>query len=541
MLLYFLPLLLLGIFFHIQYHRIAAESARAHLQVIAEHQAITLNLFLRERLVNLDNVIDDPAFRDLSGRTSFLERALADLRLTSDAFVDLGVVGGDGLLLDYQGPVHFPGAVNYRDESWFKDLLGAGRKSVITDIYLGVRNNPHFTIAVKRERDGEVSVLRSALSPEKIHEFLASLEGAGEVHAAVVNAAGVFQVVTPRVGLPLNSSPYLPPRSPLRGPMRAAGGAAAGECAYAWLSEVPWALVVQDALPAAGPASLLGMPRGILLITLAFFAIMGGVIVLRARQLVTKQLAAERHEADLSGQLVHAARLASVGELAAGIAHEINNPLAIIAEEAGLLKDSLDPDLPEDEEEPDLKEHLRIIHDAVFRCRDITRKLLAFVRHAEVKLEQHSIDAILEDVVGGMLGSELATSNIAVVCEYDPEAREILTDRNQLAQVLVNLVKNAIDAMSGGGTLTIRTAHKGDRLLVKIKDSGCGMTPEQLQKVFMPFFTTKAPGKGTGLGLSVSFSIIKNFGGNMYVVSNPGQGSTFTLELPYAMNGQRAV
>jgi two-component system NtrC family sensor kinase len=115
---------------------------------------------------------------------------------------------------------------------------------------------------------------------------------------------------------------------------------------------------------------------------------------------------------------------------------------------------------------------------------------------------------------------------------YDREVPAVLTDRNQLAQVFVNLVKNAIDAMPGGGRLTITTRRLGDRSQISVADTGCGMTREQLQKVFMPFYTTKEPGKGTGLGLSVSYMIIQNLGGQLTVESVPGRGSTFTVELP---------
>ena len=111
---------------------------------------------------------------------------------------------------------------------------------------------------------------------------------------------------------------------------------------------------------------------------------------------------------------------------------------------------------------------------------------------------------------------------------------EIVTDRNQLVQVFVNLVKNAVDAMQPrGGTLTVTTRHRGDRVAIAIADTGCGIAPHQLERIFMPFYTTKEPGRGTGLGLSVSYTIIKNFGGTLRVDSAPGRGSTFTIELPY--------
>ncbi|MFC1611027.1 ATP-binding protein [Myxococcota bacterium] len=533
-LLYFLPLLLLAIFFNLEYRRLDSRSRRAHLEVTAEYQASTLDLFLRERLINLANLINDPLFQ-AGASPSHLRAALDSLQQTSEAFVDLGVIDGQGNLVSYHGPVSFPGAVSYRNEAWFRQLVASDTAWIITDIYLGFREKNHFTIAVKRHQNGTLQILRSTLSSDKLDEYLDTLEGASEVRAAVINGQGVFQIVTARVGTALSPSPYLPPSRPRRGHIDRdeRGGS---DYAYAWLKETPWALVVEEA-GAPGPRGLFaGMPSNVFLFTLLFFVVIGLITFLRARQLVGRQLAMERHEAELSGQLVQAAKLASVGELAAGIAHEINNPLAIIAEEIGLLKDSLDPELADEEdEEMTLEEHLDIVHEAVFRCRDITRKLLSFVRQTEVKLASHHVHNILDDVVEGMLANELSLANVQTIKQYDERVPDLVTDRNQLVQVLVNLVKNAVDAMADGGRLTMRTVHLDNRVLISVQDTGCGMTPEQLEKVFVPFFTTKEPGKGTGLGLSVSYGIVKSFGGEMYVESVKGKGSTFTLSLPYAL------
>ncbi len=531
LLLYFIPLLLLAAFFHVQYLRLIRDSQRAHLMAVAEQQARTLDLYLRERLVNLGNLADDPVFARSCRSPATLAAALPRLRQTNPAFVDLGVVDAEGRLVAYEGPVKFPGPVSYASEAWFHRIAAESRASVITDVYLGLRGQPHFTIAVKRDTDQGPTIVRSALSPDALLEYLTSLEGAHEVNALVVNAQGALQLIARPGDAPPAPSAVLPPRTPVRGVLDRPNGGDAW--AYAWLRETPWALVVHPIPGTAGTQALLGRQNRILAFTVVFFLVMGIVIVVRARQIVRKQLAVERHEAELSGQLVHAARLASVGELAAGIAHEINNPLAIIAEEVGLLKDLMNPEFGTAVTPPDLAEHLGFIHEAVFRCRDITRKLLTFVRRTDIKIETHRVEKILDDVIGGMLGTELLLANVEIAKHYDTDERPIQTDRNQLVQVFVNLIKNALDAMPQGGTLTVQTRHRDSDVVIAIRDTGCGMTPDQLERVFMPFFTTKPPGKGTGLGLSVSASILKNFGGNIHVESTPGKGSQFTVELPY--------
>lgn len=539
-LLYFLPLLLLAAFFHFEFRQLALESDNAHLEVIAEHQAHILDLFLRERIVNLSNTIDDPLFQQSLDESPPLQEYLAKLRQASSAFVDIAIVSEKGKLIYYQGPISFPQNVDYHDESWFVELLASSKQSVITDIYTGLRNVPHFTIAVKRVIKGEVVILRAALSPGRISEYLASLEGAGEVKASVVSAKGVYQVVTPQFGTPLKRSSYSPPQNPIRGRLEpSAKSNSSNFVAYAWLSEARWVLIVEKRTLGATSSGSTTMLRNALLFTALFFVLMGAIIVLRARQLVKRQMKTDRHKAELSGQLVHAAKLASVGELAAGIAHEINNPLAIIAEEIGVLKDMLDPEFAEEGEEIHLEEHLEIMYEAVFRCRDITRKLLTFVRKSEVRIETHDLHEILDEVLDGMLNNELSISKVESIREYDSDVRSIVTDRNQLIQVILNLVKNAIDAMPNGGRLTVQTSHSNDTAVFSIIDTGSGMSAEQVERVFTPFFTTKDPGKGTGLGLSVSLNVIRSLGGNIFVSSVPERGSVFRVELPYKLVGSK--
>ena len=426
LLLYFVPLLLLAIFFHLQYLHLVRDSRRAHLEIIAEQQAKTFDLFLRERLANLDNVIDSPLFGN--GGAEWEKRLsgfLSGLLQASDAFIDLGVVNGEGDLVAYAGQVEYRGEVSYRSEHWFQELMQFGRASVITEIYRGFRKQPHFTIAVRRGDGGPARILRAALSPERLSEYLTTLEGANEVHAAIVNGQGILQVTTARVGEPLRPTPFVPPPESDRGFVPADPTTGRPDYVFARLRQTPWSLVITDARSGAR-SSIVGVSPAFFVGALAVFLFAGLVILFRARQVVGTQLAAERHEAELSGQLVQAAKLASVGELAAGIAHEINNPLAIIAEEVGVIRDSLDPSLDDADDEPlDLPDHLDAIHDAVFRCRDITRKLLTFVRQTQVRIEPHDLHEILDEVLDTMLGNELAISNVTVERQYDRRIPEI--------------------------------------------------------------------------------------------------------------------
>lgn len=253
------------------------------------------------------------------------------------------------------------------------------------------------------------------------------------------------------------------------------------------------------------------------------------IIVNRAHKLVEFQKETDRTRA----QLEHAAKLASVGELAAGVAHEMNNPLAVISEEAGLMKDLMSSEFREEIEEKEVKEHLDNILESVFRCRDITRKLLGFVRKTDMDLRPSDIHKLIDGVIDGFLDREMAVSNIQIVKNYAADVPRLVTDRNQLQQVILNIINNAADALAGHpGRITITTSYDQDHIWISLSDTGRGMTPDQMEKIFMPFYTTKGVGKGTGLGLSVSYGIIKSLGGEIKVESTLGEGSTFSIELP---------
>jgi two-component system NtrC family sensor kinase len=529
---YLAPLLLLTAYFHLRYRGLAEEARSTHLLAIAESQAGTLDLFLRERLANLFNVIDDTKLPERpSARVA--EELLQRLQRDSSSFVDVGFFGDQGFMLSYAGPYPALKALSYGREPWFTALLRSQHRFVITDMYQGFRRRPHFTIAVRRRAAGRPVALRATLDPARVHDYVRSLRGAPEVHSVLVSASGEYQEVSLPPELAASADAILPPRTPRQGVQRHAGTT----YAYCWLEQTGWALIVLSTgargqgAPPSGNASLIAFSVAIVL---AVFS----AIVIRARSIMRRQKEEDSVRRELSGQLQHASRLASIGELAAGVAHEINNPLAVIAEEAGLMQDLMNPELVNEPAPPRLGPHLSAIQEAVFRARDVTRKLLSFVRRTEVSLARHDVHEMIEDIVGGLLEREMRVANIEVVRRYAGELPKVLADRGQIEQVIINLVTNAIDAMPRGGRLTLTTTTDGEAVRLRVSDSGVGITPESLERVFMPFHTTKEVGKGTGLGLSVSYGIVKNHGGDILVESQPGVGSTFTVVLPVeAPNG----
>ncbi len=232
----------------------------------------------------------------------------------------------------------------------------------------------------------------------------------------------------------------------------------------------------------------------------------------------TEQLAA------MQARVAQSERLASVGMLAAGVAHEINNPLGGILSLTALCLE----DLPHDDPN---RESLEVVLRQAERCRDIVRKLLEFSRQSAPKAELLDINRVLEET-HSLIAQQAAFHNIEVVKTWAPDLPPVLGDKSQLTQVFMNMMINAVQAMGERGTLTIATRAAGDAVEVEIRDTGCGIPAGQVGQVFDPFFTTKASGQGTGLGLSIAYGIVTAHKGTITVESAPGKGSAFTARLP---------
>jgi PAS domain S-box-containing protein len=226
---------------------------------------------------------------------------------------------------------------------------------------------------------------------------------------------------------------------------------------------------------------------------------------------------------EMERQIIQSEKLASIGKLAAGVAHEINNPLANIA----LYSHMLLKKTKSDEE----KQKLKVIVTQAERATNIVRNLLDFSRQREPEITEVDVNALLSETLS-IMEHQLRRSGISLVKNLNAEVPEILADPGQLQQVFFNIITNAIEAMGDGGTLTVSTDCQGDIVEVRISDTGSGIAKEHLGRIFDPFFTTKEVGKGTGLGLSVSLGIIERHRGSIEVDSEIGKGATFIIKLP---------
>lgn len=211
------------------------------------------------------------------------------------------------------------------------------------------------------------------------------------------------------------------------------------------------------------------------------------------------------------------------------MAHEINNPLAIIAEKSGLMKDLVlaMPDMPKAQRFEALSDS---ILQAVDRCRAVTHRLLGFARRMEVRTMELDINEVLREVLG-FLEREALFRNIKLVQDLAEGLPSIESDRGQLQQVFMNLLNNAMAAVSDRGRISLGTRLEKDMVIVEVEDNGIGMSREVVAHIFEPFFSTKGE-KGTGLGLSITYGIVNKLGGAIEVASEEGKGTRFTVRLP---------
>jgi len=527
---FLLPMAVLSAYFHFQFTFTLKESAKLNLAAISESQRNTVDLFLQERVINIFSQFQSKEFNLIPTRLK-MEDYLQNLRQVSDAFIDVGFLNDAGIQIGYAGPFPYLQDKNYASEEWFSTLINENQNHFISDIYLGFRNKPHFTIAVKQLIDGKHYVMRTTLDPDKFYMFLRTINHAKGVESALINHAFIYQIVDPDRGQLFGLSDFRP--SAMTGTdvqeIKKEGDSIL--VAYSWLKETPWALIVREPLNIAH--AQMYRARRIMIACIVFLAVVVFMVIwFTTNSLVDRARDSAEKRDELQAQLLHAAKLASVGELATGVAHEINNPLAIIMATTGVVRDMLNPAFGLEASPEDILKELGTVDSAVLRAKGITQKLLDYGRKNPPRPVPCKLNLLVDEVLSGFKQHELEIQNIVIHRDFGQNLPEIFVDPDQVRQILLNMINNAGDAINGTGAITVATHSNKDHVLVTVTDTGHGMTSDQVKKVFDPFYTTKEVGKGTGLGLSVSMSIAKSMGGSIEVQSIPDVGSSFTVSFP---------
>jgi len=529
------PLFITTVMNYLQYRTALQAEAVQPMARLTLNTKRSLELFLSERRSALTFLVHERPFEDLCDERA-LTRMISNLNrsLEVGAFVDLGVIDDAGNQPCYSGPYELAGR-NYADQDWFHEVARFGTST--SDVFLGFRNSPHFAIATKHDRDdGGFYVLRATIDADMLSEQIltAGLNPTDDVF--LINRDGILQSPSRRYGEILKPFPMpVPHYSPSVEDVEVVDPF--GEKVFmssAYIESSPFILVhVKPAREAMGRwFSLRSELIGFLLVSTALIL---GVIGWGSGQFIRRMREADERRAALYHHVEYSNKLASIGRLAAGVAHEINNPLAIINEKAGLLLDLVTVG-PESEHQQRLVAAVDSILRSVGRCKKITHRLLGFARHMDVQSETIDLESLLKEVLG-FLEKEAEYRNLAIAFDVAPDLPTVVGDRGQLQQVFLNILNNAFAAVPEGGEIAIGIATEGpERVVVTVTDNGVGIPKEHLERIFEPFFTTKH-GAGTGLGLSITYGIIKKLGGEIRVDSTLGQGTCFTVILPVTREG----
>ncbi len=511
-------------------YQLQKSEITGQVQRLLSTTKVQIAYFLEERRAALAYVNQEHNFKDLSDH-AHLARVFRNLKKAFGGFVDLGVIDSAGVQRAYVGPYNLEGH-DYRDQDWYKEVLLRG--IYISDVFLGHRNFPHFVIAVYQDRDGhQPYVLRATIDTGRLNELIRAMDLRPSSDAFLINRKGVLQTHSRRHGGIMSRFPLpLPLPHDLREGSITETSDSLGRLLIVGLAEVrdsPFILVMVKQ-----PEVLL-KKWGLLRINIIALVVISVVAILAviwkgSTYLVSRVYEADMRRAAMLHEVEYTNKLASIGRLAAGVAHEINNPIAIINEKVGLMKDLLElsEDFPHREK---FQRQVSVILDSVKRVSVITHRLLGFARHLPVKTEEIHLDVLLREVLG-FLGREAEYRNVDINLNIPADIPTIESDRGQLQQVFLNIINNALGAVPDGGEIHIAIASNSpDTVAVSIADNGVGIPPEHLKNIFEPFFSTKGE-KGTGLGLSITYGIVQKLGGRVEVESQVGEGTTFTVILP---------
>ena len=534
------PLFLVGWGIYIYYSGFSRMKIESYFKSQVEHHRGIIELFLRERTSDLQLVVFTHS-PDYLQKPPNLRRIFNVMNREGCFFTDLGIIDDQGRHLAYIGPYDLMGK-NYSKTFWFNEVMKKG--VYISDMFMGFRNAPHFIIAVLRTDGNRKWILRASIDTEYFRSLVENVKMGRTGEAYLSNREGILQT-TPRFSGKIMENAPLPAVF-----FRKESGIGILETdrddpnqrfprqivAYTWLENPRWKLVIKQDYSEAFRDANHANRAALIFLHLSLLVIL--IISVISTRYMIKVIKKRDEEADrLNKQLTQAGKLASLGELSAGVAHEINNPLAIILTENQVIRDSVEEIPTLDESfKTELFTSLSQVDAQVQRCNLITQNLLRFSRRTRSRLETVNLNAFLEEIIQLMEGRAKGMG-IQFSADLEKDLPSFLSDPSQLQQVFLNLITNAFDAHDGKpyGTISISTRFNNQREGVEIvvADTGSGISPENMEKMFDPFFTTKPVGKGTGLGLSITYSIIKRLGGDISVQSEIGKGTQFNIFLPF--------
>ncbi|HBG18766.1 MAG TPA: hypothetical protein DDY32_05695 [Desulfobulbaceae bacterium] len=489
-----------------------------------EHRSDVISVFLNEKISLLSMMVSFYP-QDFFFNQENLDKLYLAMGPKGD-IVDLQVIDSAGTQHGYVGPYRsLVKDKTYGDAPWFKETLISGVH--VSDVFTGYRNVPHFVVAVTDSL--KHFVLRTTINSSIFNSLLHSAQLGPHSDAFIINRAGEFQTpsLLGRINLTDSEKKLISIDNKSQAVVTATD-----IYKTRTIGNGQWLLVLK-----ANLADSLGY---YLTLRNRMIIIVGIIIIISSAAAVTISVAltrnlerADKEDAAHSLQFAHVEKMATIGRLAAGIAHEINNPLQMITNQAGWISELLP------EEDPAAVKNMAEYQNSVDKIRyhvkragTITHRLLGFSKKITAQKDQVQINDLLNETLS-FVEREAENNSITIVRNLAADLPTTMTDGPQLQQVFLNLINNALDAVGAKGVIEIATRKNADgKLVVECCDNGPGIAPQHLKQIFEPFFTTKDPDKGTGLGLYISYDIVKKLGGSISVENRKDGGALFRITLP---------
>lgn len=492
---------------------------------VVEHRNDVLNTFLQGQVNFLSTLINLYPLDYLQNRDNLKALFLAISREGKEGeIVDLQLIDTAGAQLAYVGPYKEKvEGKHYKDSPWFNQVLVRGTH--VSDVFTGYRDYPHFVIALTDPM--KTYVLRATINSSIFNSLLYSAQIGPSGDAFILNSNGEFQTPSLQRATSLNPTEI---KMLKHHPDTEVLTDATHLYASKWLNGNMWLLVVKTRI--TDNLEVFYNYRTRIIFSVLFISAMFLLFSIGISRLIVARLErTDREQNALDQQMAHIEKMANIGRLAAGIAHEINNPLQLIQMQAGWIEELLDEEKPGSIENlEEYQKSVAKIKHHVNRAGTITHRLLGFSRKISAEYDVQ-VNELLKETLS-FLENEAHGNNIALNLQFDEDLPTVRTDGSQVQQVLLNLIENALDAVGADGQIDIITKRTKDELHIQIADNGPGIKPEVMKKLWEPFFTTKEPGKGTGLGLSICSDIAHKLGGAITAENRPQGGAVFTLKLP---------
>ncbi len=537
----FIPLAITTYLFYQTSKKRAISELKQETRILTRDTALGLGAFFdqyRKALALIFLEHDESQLRNQKA----LDKILRNLNILYPGFTDLDIIDANGKLLSFTcrwGRCHIP-HTDAQDQ-WLRDVKE--HNFFIKPIFAGAKNRPIFFIGIKNIYRGTSSlILRASLKVILTQQLVRQLASKDVDDIFLITETGKLLTPSKYFGSP-GDRMDIPSLGSTVDVFPIARQGQDGEKRLLYVGIAPVtdsSMYLGMIISESNLEKFMRYTRNLIVefATPAGFFILFTIVVL-VTILISRLYEEDKIKKQYLEEAEQSNKLASLGRLATGVAHEINNPLAIINEKAGFLKD-LFTFTEQYSEDPRIIKQVNAIEDAVHRAGTITHRLLGFARHMDVTIEELDIRKVIDEVLV-FVKKEANYKGIDIHIEVAPDVPPLVTDHGKLQQILLNLITNAFAALGEGGRLDIivNKVQGAEKVSITVRDTGCGIPEENIKLIFEPFFSTSSDKGNTGLGLAIIYGLIQELGGQIELQSKVGEGSSFIVTLPVRISTDR--